>query len=391
MPAVTVAPASTERLSLLLVEDDDGDALLVESELELTGRPVELSRARTLAEAHTALADGPACVLLDLGLPDSAGLDALRGVRAQSEVAIVVLTGLDDEAQGVAALGEGAQDYLVKGSVDGAVLLRAVRYAVERRRSERAAAALREAELSARENERLERGLLPRPLLTDGSLRATSAYRPGRHSAVLGGDFFDVVQTGEDCVRVLIGDVSGHSADEAALGVALRIAWRTLVLGGATPEEVLGVMHRLLVAERHAPHIFATVANVTLRPAAGTATLRLAGHPAPLLLDADGVHQLAGAPGPPLGVEGGSWQETHLALPARWALLAFSDGLFEGRLGGGRDRLGIDGLRREIAGVGPLARWCEDPRAALDRLVAAVEDQNRGPLPDDLATVLICP
>jgi serine phosphatase RsbU (regulator of sigma subunit) len=391
MPAVPAVPVLTEPLSLLLVEDDDGDALLVEDELALTGRPVELRRVRTLAEAHAQLSTAPACVLLDLGLPDSSGLDALREVRAASDVAIVVLTGLDDEAQGVAALAEGAQDYLVKGAVDGAVLLRAVRYAVERRRAERAAVALREAELSARENERLERGLLPQPILEHGGLRATTAYRPGRRRAVLGGDFYDVVQTAEDCVRVLIGDVSGHSADEAAVGAALRIAWRTLVLGGAAPSEVLDVLHRLLVAERHAAHVFATVATMTLQPGAGVATLRLAGHPAPLLLHADGVRQLEGIPGPPLGVVGGGWEETHLELPEQWGLLAFSDGLYEGFSGSGRNRLGVDGLLREIAAVGPLETWCSTPRTALDALVAAVEAENRGPLSDDLATVLISP
>lgn len=390
MRAVIEVPVSAEPLELLLVEDDDGDALLVEEELAMTGRAFALRRARTLAEAHAQLgAEPPDCVLLDLGLPDSAGLDALRGVRAASEAAIVVLTGLDDEAQGIAALGEGAQDYLVKGSADGPVLLRAVRYAAERRRAERAAVALREAERDARENERLERGLLPQPILSRGNLRATTAYRPGRRRAVLGGDFYDVVQTGEDCVRVLIGDVSGHSADEAAMGAALRIAWRTLVLGGVAPEGVLGVLHRLLVAERHAPHIFATVATLTLRPRAGVVTLRLAGHPAPLLLHAGGVRQLVGAPAPPLGVVDADWRETHLELPDEWALLAFSDGLHEGRTGTGPGRLGIDGLLHEVARVGPLGRWRAAPREALDTLVAAVEAENRGPLSDDLATVLI--
>ena len=104
-------------MRVLLVEDDDGDAMLVEEELELTGARVELVRCRTLAEAAGVGPAGYDCVLLDLNLPDAQGLDGLRELRALAPgLAVLVLTGLDDERRGIEAVAAGAQDYLVKGS-----------------------------------------------------------------------------------------------------------------------------------------------------------------------------------------------------------------------------------------------------------------------------------
>ena len=161
------APGPTQ---VLLIEDDDADALLVEELLLDAAAPVVLRRARSLAEAKPLLPE-VTCVLLDLGLPDTGELQELRGVRWLAEhmprLAVVVLTGVADEHLGAEAVRAGAQDYLVKGQVDGALLNRVIRYALERLRSEEVQRQLREAQIYARENSRLERGLLPSPLLSD--------------------------------------------------------------------------------------------------------------------------------------------------------------------------------------------------------------------------------
>jgi DNA-binding response OmpR family regulator len=91
----------------------------------------------TLGQAEEGAAKAADCVLLDLGLPDAGGLDAVARVReAAPDAAIIVLTGLDDAARRASALEAGAQDYIVKGTVDGDELAAAVHAAIERRRRE---------------------------------------------------------------------------------------------------------------------------------------------------------------------------------------------------------------------------------------------------------------
>jgi signal transduction histidine kinase len=120
---------------VLLVEDSRSDARLLEATLQGAGSyRFELTHVERLAEALAALGDGGFdVVLLDLHLPDSQGLDTLARLQSgQSDVPVVVLTGLDDEELAVRAVQAGAQDYLPKGVVDGALLARLIRHAVER-------------------------------------------------------------------------------------------------------------------------------------------------------------------------------------------------------------------------------------------------------------------
>jgi serine phosphatase RsbU (regulator of sigma subunit) len=387
-PAMDGEPA--DRMRVLLVEDDDGDALIVEEELELSGARVDLERCRTLGEATASGLPSFDCVLLDLNLPDAQGLEGLLELRGLApDLAVLVLTGLDDERRGIEAVGAGAQDYLIKGSTSGVLLARALRYAVERRRAELTQQQLSIAQLEARENARLERGLLPEPLVTDPALTLVSHYKPGRRRALLGGDFFDAVQMPGGTVHAVVGDVSGHGPDEAALGVSLRIAWRTLVLAGVSPSELLMHLQAVLEVERHARQVFVTLCMVSVDAGRERATVRLAGHPPPLLLGAEGVDALApGPPGPPLGIlEHVTWPAYDVALPPEWSLLLFTDGLTDGRVGDGARRLGEEGL----AGVvGAARRTAGDSPGELVRLVVdRAEDLNGGPLPDDAALLLI--
>src|SRR6202020_2401930 len=233
------AASSVSHDQVLLVEDDDGDALLVEELLLEVDAPVMVRRARSLNQAKTMLA-GAACVLLDLGLPDSQGLNGLRQLlEVEPEAAIVVLTGEANEHLGEQAVRAGAQDYLVKGEVAGHMLHRVIRYAVERRRAEEAQRGLRVAQVRAEENARLERGLLPSPLLADSRLSVAARCLAGGQQHLLGGDFYDVVEAADGWVHALIGDVCGRGPAEAALGVCLRVAWRTLVLALRPAAELL--------------------------------------------------------------------------------------------------------------------------------------------------------
>ncbi|HWI73196.1 MAG TPA: SpoIIE family protein phosphatase, partial [Baekduia sp.] len=280
---------SATTLRVLLVEDDDGDAFLFEELLADADLDVAVARERTVAAAVSRLPADVSCVVLDLGLPDADGLAALHRLREKAPATpLLVLTGLSDAKRGLEAVAAGAQDYLVKGRVDGELLARSIRYAIERQRAEVVQAQLTAANLTAEENARLERGLLPRPLVADPAVSVATGYRPGRARALLGGDFYDVVEAADGTLHLLVGDVCGHDPDAAALGVCLRIAWRTLVLGGRALDELLGTLEQVLVHERLAEEVFATACMLSVAPGRRGAMLRVAGHPLPILTAADG-------------------------------------------------------------------------------------------------------
>jgi two-component system, cell cycle sensor histidine kinase and response regulator CckA len=130
--------------SLLLVEDDPSTARVLREMFNEPGaHNPEVTHVGCMNEAEKHLAEHAVdIVLLDLGLPDAQGLEAVRRTHtAAPHVPLVVLTASDDESLAVQALQEGAQDYLIKGQVVPRGLLRALRYAVERKRTERALAA----------------------------------------------------------------------------------------------------------------------------------------------------------------------------------------------------------------------------------------------------------
>ena len=126
-------------VGILLIEDNPGDRRLILEMLADAGSVIfDVHHADRLRTALESLGqNGTDLVLLDLGLPDSQGLETLRQVHARaSEIPIVVLTGLNDEMVGVQAINEGAQDYLIKGQVDTQLLKRTIRYAIERKQAE---------------------------------------------------------------------------------------------------------------------------------------------------------------------------------------------------------------------------------------------------------------
>jgi serine phosphatase RsbU (regulator of sigma subunit) len=388
-----VRTGTRNRIGVLLVEDDDGDALLVEELLTSGSLDVRLVRGRTVREALDELPGEIDCVLLDLGLPDGFGVDTVNRVRAVApRIAVIVLTGLDNEAAGEAAVDAGAQDYLVKGKVDGGLLARAIRYAVGRRHAENVQQQLRVAEIQAEENARLERGLVPHPIVNNQAIWIESSYVPGRSRALLGGDFFDAVETADGCLHVMVGDVSGHGPDEAALGAGLRVAWRALTLSGVSPELVLNTLHLVTEHERQDPGTFATLCVLEIMPERSTLSVRRAGHPSPVLIAGDSITSLPlDGGGPPIGTfSGAEWPESWFDLPDDWSLLLYTDGITEGGAGREPDRLGEDGLRRLIAGyVARVPDWRRDPRLLLARLIADAEELNGRQLSDDVAMLLV--
>jgi serine phosphatase RsbU (regulator of sigma subunit) len=380
----------TRPTRVLLVEDDEGDAFLVRELLIDTAPDIYIDRVKTLHDAGALLPGEFDCVLLDLGLPDAQGMEALRMVLdAAPTLAVLVLTGLADELRGIESVSFGAQDYLVKGNIDAEVLHRAIRYAVERKRADESMRRLYASEARAAENARLERGLLPQPLVSDTGVQVVARYTPGRHQSLLGGDFYDVVERADGALFLLIGDVAGHGPDEAALGVCLRIAWRTLVLAGVDPETILPAMAAVLVSERSSDEVFATVTMVRVDAGRDVARFWLAGHPWPLLIDR---HQVSRLPQQTTGIALGidetkTWVATDLVVDRSDRLLLFTDGLVEGYSNGDQSaRLGEDGMRELL--MRQLAAGASG-HALVEGLMHDVRSKNGGELTDDVAILLV--
>jgi serine phosphatase RsbU (regulator of sigma subunit) len=379
-------------ITVLLVEDDDGDALIVDDLLSDTLPSAEITRSRTFADALTQLDAHVDCVLLDLKLPDAQGLDTVVRVRQQApDTPLIVLTGLHDEAAGIAAVDAGAQDYLLKGDVDGAQLARAIRYAIVRRQAAHAQQQLRVADAQQREVARLERGLAPGPLVGDSSVWIASRYHSGRNRALLGGDFFDVAETPHGHLRAVIGDVCGHGPDEAAIGVTLRAAWRALTVAGVNSQLVLSTLEQVLEHERQLPLLFATLCTLDIQLPHASANIMLAGHPPPILIDGNSVSALTPAHNdPPVGLGDGSWSPTQLQLPSAWVMLLYTDGITEAKVGDGPRRLGTDGLQQLLSEhIAANPSWRQRPDELLAALIARAQRLNGGVLIDDVAMLLI--
>ncbi|MER5781431.1 SpoIIE family protein phosphatase [Streptomyces mobaraensis] len=406
-PVVPAAGPSDGGLTLLVIEDDPAGSLSMPELADMTvvaGKPVRIRTARNLTEAERLLTHDVQCILLDLALPagDPAGgdpdaprdeLETLRRVlRLAPRHAVLALTSENDAERAAEAVRVGAQDYLFRDELDGRVLSRAIRYAVERKRADLAQRQLTESRLRAQENARLERGLLPHPLLAGSGLRFAARYRPGRSRALLGGDFYDTVRTPDGTVHAMIGDVCGHGPDEAALGAELRIAWRALTLAGLHGAELLGVLQEVLEHERADEEIFATLCTLDIAPDGHSAALHLAGHPAPLLARPGEPPCLLPQDdgGPALGLlPSARWPRLEVALGDAWSLLMYTDGLIEGRVGGpegGARRLGQEGM------IEMIARQMKEGLSGeelLDAAVTEVRALNGEELTDDLAVLLL--
>jgi diguanylate cyclase (GGDEF)-like protein len=195
--------------SVLLVEDNPGDARLVREMLDCdAGRDIELKHVERLADARQELMEGDTrCVLLDLSLPDARRLEALMQLRAAApDVPIVVLSGLQDQLLAVKAVQEGAQNYLIKGRVDGDQLGRAIRYAIELKQGEH--------ELARQATRDQLTGLPNRALFMDRLTHALAWSR--RHETTFAVLFLDL-----DKFK-LINDSLGHETGNQVLQEVAR-------------------------------------------------------------------------------------------------------------------------------------------------------------------------
>ncbi|MFD9030722.1 SpoIIE family protein phosphatase [Streptomyces sp. NPDC059567] len=225
----------------------------------------------------------------------------------------------------------------------------------------------------------LQDALLPARLPVLDHVDTVARYLPGTQGMDVGGDWYDVVETGRGLLALVVGDVQGHGVAAAATMGQLRSAVRAFALAGHAPQDVLMGTNRLLIDLD--PGQFASCCYVVLDPATGVAEAVRAGHPQPLLRRPDGtaeVLELAG--GLVLGIDAdATYPVTELHLDPGAVLALYTDGLVE-RPGHDIDE-GVEWLRRTFSVTGqiPLTetadRLIRDARQATDR-------------PDDIAVLL---
>lgn len=224
----------------------------------------------------------------------------------------------------------------------------------------------------------LQNALLPHRLPVVENVDTVARYLPGTQGMDVGGDWYDVVETGHG-LALVVGDVQGHGVAAAATMGQLRSAVRAFALAGQDPQEVMHDTNKLLIDID--PGQFATCCYIVLDPASGSAQAVRAGHPQPLLRRPDGsteVLDLAG--GIVLGVDDqASYPVTELRLAPGAVLALFTDGLVE-QPGIDID-LGIERLRGTLAECGS----CSLAEAA-DRLIR--EARQSTDRPDDIALLL---
>jgi serine phosphatase RsbU (regulator of sigma subunit) len=271
---------------------------------------------------------------------------------------------------------------------------------VVQRFAEHAAVALSQAQRAQAQKDvaalyrRFQASLSPAVTVETPRIKVATFYRPGEGRMLLGGDFIDAVTRPNGSVAAVIGDVTGHGPDAAALGASLRAAWRALALRGASLQANMKTLNSLTLDESDRAEegelglgLLATVCAVEIDAAGRRARFVNAGHPMPLLLGAE-VVSLVHTPGMMLGVEqDGDWATHEVTLPEAWGLLLYSDGIVEARLNPGtRARLGLDGLR---AAVADLWRRQTVTAADLERLVEGVQAGGQHVLEDDVTLLLL--
>ncbi|CAM5665213.1 diguanylate cyclase [Streptomyces tanashiensis] len=225
----------------------------------------------------------------------------------------------------------------------------------------------------------LQDALLPHRLPVRDGVDTVGRYLPGTQGMDVGGDWYDVIETGRGQLALVIGDVQGHGVAAAATMGQLRSAVRAFALGGHRPQDVMRGTNRLLIDLD--PGQFASCCYVLLDPETGEARAVRAGHPQPLLRRPDGTtHEVDLAGGMVLGVDArASYPVTRLRLAPGAVLALFTDGLVE-QPGKDIDE-GIERLSGAFAATGELAL----PETA-DRLIR--EARAATSRPDDIALLL---
>jgi serine phosphatase RsbU (regulator of sigma subunit) len=214
-------------------------------------------------------------------------------------------------------------------------------------------------------------------------LEIATFYQAAGEAYEVGGDFYDVFDTGDGGWAMVIGDVCGKGPEAAAITGVARHAIRTAAMKERRPSEILSILNDALIQDRP-NHTFCTVTYGRLRPSDGRTRITVcnAGHPLPVVLRADGTVETAGLPGTLLGVfPDPELSDRVVELGPGDAMVLYTDGVTE-------ELATVDTPGREtLLGLMPSYRG-QDAEGIASSLVRAVLDARPRPPRDDIAVVV---
>jgi phosphoserine phosphatase RsbU/P len=289
-----------ERVRILLVEDDSDDVYVMRNLLgDRWHGSYDLVNVELLSMAIQRCQEEKFdVILLDLGLPDSNGLETFFSLYAYAEeVPIVVLSGYNDERVAVKAVQSGAQDYLVKGQLTDRLLVRSLRYAIERNRRHHAEDAMRDTSEEFRAAGEIQQRLYPTHAPSLEGFEIAGALYPAKATA---GDYFDYIPMLDNNLGVVLGDVSSHGMGPALVMSETRACLRTLAQAITDVGEILTRANKVLAADSSELH-FVTLAMARLDPSNRTMTYASAGQRGYLLHPGCNV-TILDSTGLPLGI-----------------------------------------------------------------------------------------
>ncbi|MEX2186350.1 MAG: SpoIIE family protein phosphatase [Pirellulales bacterium] len=290
-----------QAVNILLVDDSADDVSLVRGLLDRRwDGDFRMVHVEDVATAISILAQQRFdAVLLDLTLKDTPGLSGFLQVYGKApHLPVIVLSGHHDDVLATKAVQAGAQDYLVKSQLTDELLVRSVRYGIERAGREHAEEALRMTTAKFRVARDIQRRLFP----------ARAPIVPGYELAGLtcpadetGGDFFDYIPLRDGRLGLVVADVSNHGLGSALLMAETRAYLRALVLSQSDAGEILGHVNRILASDTAGRH-FVTLFFAQLDPANRELHYAGAGHAA-YLISATGPPRLLESTSLPLGID----------------------------------------------------------------------------------------
>jgi len=341
------------RIPVLLIEDNPGDTRLIEIMLKEAGANLfKAEHVGRLSDGLERLARGGiGLVLSDLSLPDSQGLETFTRLHGQAPyVPIIVLSGLNDTSLAVLAVHEGAQDYLIKGQVTAQVLVRAMRYAIERKRMAEQVAhyaeelRLKNAQLEADFNmaREIQQIFLPHEFVRfpraakpgKSALRFSQRYLP---AAAVGGDFFDFFEIDAARAGIFICDVMGHGMRAALVTAIMRGLVEKLLPVAGDPGQFLTELNRSLYAILHRTRepFLATAFYLVADVQRSEIHFANAGHPSPFRVRrdlgfAEPLKKYDARHGPALGLfEKSVYLSSHCPVSVKDLIVLFTDGIYE--------------------------------------------------------------